>query len=167
MDDVVAETFRIAFEQRSRFDRESSSARPWLFGIALNLTRRHHRSVARAERAVSRLASSSPTPADPLLAVQDRVDAQQLTVELERELAQMPSRERDVMLMVAWDGLSPVQIAEVLGVAPETVRTRLYRARRRLRTALDHSPDAEEQDRRRKGSLLNDAEDLDREETPQ
>lgn len=47
VDDVVAEVFRVGFEQRSTFRSSADSAKPWLLGIASNLTRRHHRSTAR------------------------------------------------------------------------------------------------------------------------
>ncbi len=51
-------------------------------------------------------------------------------------LARLSDADRELLLLVAWDGLLPVQAAEVLGVKPTTARVRLMRARRRLSHAL-------------------------------
>lgn len=70
VDDVVAEVFRSAFEQRSTFRSSADSAKPWLLGIASNLTKRHHRSTARRRALDVRDAQRVVTPIDPLLAVE-------------------------------------------------------------------------------------------------
>ncbi len=57
-EDVAAETFRIAFDERDRFDRRYADAAPWLYGVATNLLRRAFRDAARGRRAVERAAAS-------------------------------------------------------------------------------------------------------------
>jgi RNA polymerase sigma-70 factor (ECF subfamily) len=57
-----------------------------------------------------------------------------------RALAQLPDRDRELLMLVAWEGLEPAQLARVLGVSRGTANVRLHRARRRLAAALaaDH-----------------------------
>ncbi|RFU37762.1 RNA polymerase subunit sigma-70, partial [Actinomadura logoneensis] len=59
-EDIVAETFLVAFRERRRFDTAGPDARPWLYGIATNLVRRHRRDEVRLLRALAR------TGADPV-----------------------------------------------------------------------------------------------------
>jgi RNA polymerase sigma-70 factor (ECF subfamily) len=140
-DDVVAETLLTAFERRHRFDRTAPSARPWLFGIATNVLRNHRRAEVRGWRAFAR------TGADPLDGVRrvtdgiaervdERVDAAQAVRALAAALAAMPRAHRDVLLMHAWSGLDYAELAAALEVPIGTVRSRLHRARARLRQAL-------------------------------
>ena len=136
IDDVVAEVFRIAFEDRAKFDPAASSAAPWLLGIAANLVRRTHRNAERKYRAIERANTSSAPHIDPLLAVDSRLDAAGAVGQIEPSLEQLPMAEREVLLMTVWDEMTPTEIAIVLGIAPATVRTHLFRARKRLRTAL-------------------------------
>lgn len=137
VDDTVAEVFRIAFEDRHRFEPSALSAKPWLLGIATNVARRSHRSFERGHRAVQRAAASSVGPSDPLLAVDDRLDAADLIDRIAPAIRQLLDVEREVLLMTVWDELAPTEIAEALRIPPATVRTHLFRARKRLRRALD------------------------------
>ncbi|HEY2674051.1 MAG TPA: RNA polymerase sigma factor [Rugosimonospora sp.] len=140
-EDVVAETLLTAFEQRHRFDQTAQTARPWLFGIATNLLRNHRRAEVRGWRALAR------TGADPLDGVRrvtdgiadrvdQRVDAAQAVQAIAGALAAMPRGHRDVLLMYAWSGLDYAELAAALGLPIGTVRSRLHRARARLRQAL-------------------------------
>lgn len=128
-DDVVSETFLRAFEQRTRFDVEREDALPWLFGIAVNVLRRHRHVDLRfvpedPERADDR---------DHVAATGRRIDAErQLRVVL-AAVRRMPARTRDVVLLHAWGGLSDDQVAEALRIPVGTVKSRLSRARATLR----------------------------------
>lgn len=144
-EDVVAETFLTAFERRRRFDPRAASARPWLFGIAVNVLRVHRRAEVRGWRALA------ATGADPLDGVRrladgiadrvsERVDAAQATRALAGALAAMPQGQRNVLLLVAWGGLDYAEVAAALRLPIGTVRSRLHRARERLRRVLP--PDA-------------------------
>ncbi|MDG9688563.1 RNA polymerase sigma factor [Streptomyces mutabilis] len=141
-DDLVAETFTTAFQQRHRYDPArgaGADARPWLFGIATNLVGRHRRAEARRFKAMARI----PAPADhdePMTdRAADRVVARAVRRELAAALAALPARHRDALLLVAWGDLSYGEAAQALGVPVGTVRSRLHRARSQLREALGGS----------------------------
>src|SRR6204780_1121057 len=134
-DDIVAETFLLAFRQRDRYDPERADARPWLYGIATNLIGRHRRAEIRQYRALAR------TGADPVMEsftdrVDDRVSASAASRQLAAALAGLPAAHRDTLLLVAWGDLSYEEAARALGVPVGTVRSRLSRARSRLRRTL-------------------------------
>jgi RNA polymerase sigma-70 factor (ECF subfamily) len=139
-DDLMADTFTTAFQQRHRFDpTRGPGARPWLFGIATNLIGRHRRAEARRFKAMARM----PAPADhdePVAErAADRAGAAAVRTELAAALAKLPARHRDVLLLVAWGDLGYEEAAHALGIPVGTVRSRLHRARSRLRTALGGS----------------------------
>lgn len=139
-DDVSGEVFRIAFERRESFDANAVGALPWLYGIAANLVRRELRGRARRYAALERL-SSRPAPAgDPLLDTASRVDAQAGLRELREALESLSDDERELLLLVAWEQLTPTEAAEALGIPPATARTRLHRARQRIRNHSHAEP---------------------------
>ncbi|CRK61181.1 RNA polymerase ECF-subfamily sigma factor [Alloactinosynnema sp. L-07] len=138
-DDLVAETFLIAWERRDAYRPDLGEARAWLFGIATNLCRRHGRREVRHLRAMARSASAETH--DPTDSTDARVDAQAQVSRLAGAIADLRDVERDVLLLVAWAGLAPVEVATALEVKVATVRTRLHRARTTLRAHLE-SPDA-------------------------
>jgi RNA polymerase sigma-70 factor (ECF subfamily) len=135
-DDLVAETFLVAWEQRARYDPARGVARAWLFGIATNLLRRHARTEAQTLRAMTRDAGRAMVVEPEDTASADRVDAGRTARSLADGLAALRPEERDVLLLVAWAGLRPVEIATALDLDVQTVRTRLHRARTRLRGCL-------------------------------
>jgi RNA polymerase sigma factor (sigma-70 family) len=140
-DDLVAETFLVAWEQRARYDPARGVARAWLFGIATNLLRRHARTEANTLRAMTRDAGRA-APVEPADAASaSRVDAGRAARVLSDGLAALRPEERDVLLLVAWAHLRPVEIAAALDLDVQTVRTRLHRARTKLRGHLDEGED--------------------------
>jgi RNA polymerase sigma factor (sigma-70 family) len=132
-DDLLGETFRIAFERRSSFDVERASVRPWLYGIATNLLARHRRAEARRLRATAALAARSHVAVDPSEGVVRALDATARWHEVAEAVAALPDGERDALLLFAWEELSYEDVASALDVPVGTVRSRLNRARRRLR----------------------------------
>ncbi|MEU0730430.1 RNA polymerase sigma factor [Streptomyces sp. NPDC006140] len=143
-DDLMAETFVTAFQQRRRYDLARSPARPWLYGIATNLVGRHRRAEARRLRALSRVAAEAPGErggdAEPLAdRVAARVSAEGSRAALAGALAALPARHRDVLLVIAWGDLDYAEAAQALGIPVGTVRSRLHRARKKLREALGGS----------------------------
>ncbi|MEO3875840.1 RNA polymerase sigma factor [Nonomuraea sp. B12E4] len=134
-DDVVAETFLTAFRQRRRYDATHPNARPWLYGIATNLIGRHLRTELHQLRVLER------TGTDPVTAPftdrsDDRVSAEASRRRLAGALATLPQGHRDALLLVAWAGLTYPEVAEALDVRLGTVRSRINRARERLRKEL-------------------------------
>jgi RNA polymerase sigma factor (sigma-70 family) len=137
-EDAVAATFLAAFAARRRYDLGRADARPWLFGILTKeLARRRRAEVARF-RALGRA-----WPAQPAGGHEDQVaaqvSAQSARGALAAALAGLAPDERGVLLLIAWGELSYAEAAEGLGVPVGTVRSRLNRARRKVRQALGGS----------------------------
>ncbi|WP_158852164.1 RNA polymerase sigma factor [Saccharothrix deserti] len=137
-DDLVAETFLTAFDKRQRYDQARPDARPWLYGIATNLVGQHRRQEARRYQARS---SDNAGQAD--AAEQDHADrvAAEVTARAMRSmlagaLGGLSDEDRDVLLLVAWEQLSYEEVAAALAIPVGTVRSRLHRARRKVRQAL-------------------------------
>ncbi len=131
-DDLVAETFLVAFRKRGHYDMACPDARPWLYGIATRLIGRHRRDEVRFFRAIARTGVDPAAAADQ---VTDRIAAQAVRRELATALARLPQGQRDVLLLAA-SGLGYQEAALALGVAPGTVSSRLVRARRKVREAF-------------------------------
>ena len=102
-EDVVSESFRVAFERRADFDASAVSALPWLYGIAGNLVRNERRAHERRLRALVRLAGRRSVGIDPLLDVASRVDADRTLEALGSALLELSEPEREVLLLVAWE----------------------------------------------------------------
>ena len=134
-DDIAAETFVLAFEKWNGFDPERGNVRAWLFGISGNLLQHHWRRERRRLRAYARSGVDPLAPSD-ADASDERLDAQRHGPVIARALAALPSLERDVVTLHVWAELSHAEIAEALGVAEGTVRSRLHRARGHLREQL-------------------------------
>lgn len=137
-DDLTSETFLVSFRLRGRYDLTRDDARPWLYGIASNLLRRHHRAERAHYRALARTGVDPLAEPDHADDVVDRVSATTLARQVATALGCLTAKERDALLLFAWTGLSYQDIADALGIPVHTVRSRLNRARTRLREALDH-----------------------------
>jgi RNA polymerase sigma-70 factor (ECF subfamily) len=134
-DDLAADVFSIAFQRRDRFQAVHRSALPWLYGIASNLVSRHRRSEIRTLRALARLQSSEPDDQESER-VAERAHASSLRLPLFEALAKLHARDRDALLLVAWEELTYDEVAVALGIPVGTVRSRLNRARHLIRTAI-------------------------------
>lgn len=111
-DDLVADTFLVAFQQREKYDPAHASARPWLYGIATNLVHRRHRDETRLFRAIGR--ASADAAAEPMAdQVTGRVAAGALRSRLASALARLPGSQRDVLLLAA-SGRCPAALSTIL-----------------------------------------------------
>ncbi|MET9515179.1 sigma-70 family RNA polymerase sigma factor [Streptomyces sp. NPDC002994] len=135
-DDITAETFLIAFRSRRRYDTARGNARPWLYGIAANLIGKQRRGEERALRAMART-GDDPVAASWSERCDERIAAQ---APLAGALAGLSSGDRHVLLLVAWADLGYQEVAEALHIPLGTVRSRLNRARRKVREALSADP---------------------------
>jgi RNA polymerase sigma factor (sigma-70 family) len=146
--DLVSETFLVALNQRHGYDPRRGVVRSWLYGIATNLLRRHVRQELTALRATARAAGHTDTAEPgPEGRVSERVDAAQLAARLAGALAELSEGDRDVLLLTSWAGLDSTEVAEALGIPVGTVRSRLHRVRKWLRTnAPGHVPGEEDGD---------------------
>lgn len=132
-EELVGELFRIAFERRATFDPRLGAVRPWLYGIATRLVANHRRSEGRRLRATARLLAADPPRGDPTDGLTGALDAHRAWPRVAHAVAELPDPERDALILFAWEGLNYEEIAASLGIPVGTVRSRLNRARRRLR----------------------------------
>jgi RNA polymerase sigma-70 factor (ECF subfamily) len=138
-EDIAAEAFRVAFDRRRHYNADYSDARPWLFGIATNLLRDHFRTTRREEQKLTRSATQ-----DALAQTDDEpneLERQLLGPQLANALQGLPAGDRDALLLLAWADLDYEQIAQALDVPLGTVRSRIHRARQRIRDYLDTRDD--------------------------
>lgn len=143
-EDIVADTFLAAFRRRGSYDLTRSLARPWLYGIATTLIARHRRTEEKYYR-ILRRTGKDPLPEPMADTVVKRVAAQVEERRLAGAIAGLSSGDRDVLLLVAWGDLTYEEVACALEVPIGTVRSRLNRARRKVRAALgDTDPTAVE-----------------------
>lgn len=135
-EDIVSATFLEAWRSRERVRPEGDGLRPWLLGIATNLMRRNARARRRRDFALARVPERGTIPdfADDL--VTHLADTEQLRA-AHTALGRLRRRDREVFTLVVWAGLDYAAAAEALGVPVGTVRSRLSRARTRLRELAD------------------------------
>jgi RNA polymerase sigma-70 factor, ECF subfamily len=130
--DVVSDTFTSAWRH---WDRRPvpEELLPWLYAIAGNSVRDQRRSAERRRRLTERLsalrrAGHAADPAEGVVLGRSISDA----------LARLPEADREVLLLIAWEGQTDARtIGLVLGLRPASARSRVLRARRRLRALLD------------------------------
>ncbi len=120
---IAAETMTIAWRRLADVPRDDP--RPWLFVTARNLLHAERRQRSRA--AASAPHHRAVTAPDPV-GVEPRVQS---------ALASLSPGDREALMLVAFDDLTPAMAARVLGINPTAFRVRLYRARRRFLAALD------------------------------
>jgi RNA polymerase sigma-70 factor (ECF subfamily) len=134
-DDAVAETFLVAFRRRQRYDLGRRDARPWLYGIATNLVSQYRRDEVHEHRLRQAVALDRDEVCHADRVAAD-VTAQAARQMLAEALAELSPQDRDVLLLIAWEELSYGEVAAALAIPVGTVRSRLNRARRKVRAAL-------------------------------
>ncbi|MFB7470439.1 RNA polymerase sigma factor [Kitasatospora sp. NPDC056184] len=136
-EDVMSLTFLEAWRRHDRVDAEGGSLRPWLLGIATKLVSNQRRAVRRHRQVLEQLPPPREDVPDFAQELAGRLDdAAQLAV-LNQALARLRRRDREVLALCVWAGLDYQEAAEALGVPVGTVRSRLSRARVRLRTLTE------------------------------
>ncbi|MFC9703179.1 RNA polymerase sigma factor [Streptomyces sp. NPDC056943] len=135
-EDVVSATFLEAWRCRGKVHADGGTLRPWLLGIATNIMRGAAREARRRDAALARLPERGVLPdfADEVLA--RMTDGEQVRA-ARAALAKLRRREREVFTLVVWAGLDYAAAGEALGIPVGTVRSRLSRARERLRKLAD------------------------------
>lgn len=143
-EEIAAQTFAEAWRTRDRFDPERGTPAAWLYGIAANVIKRHHRDELRQLRA---FASSGIDPAwtvEDAGRVVDRLDAGERWPLVAAALADMRPTDRDIITLYCWEDLTYQEVADALDLPIGTVRSRLSRARARLAATVGHGADQEE-----------------------
>lgn len=132
-EDLLSDVFVAALDARKRVvAHDSGSALPWLYGIAGNIMR-HHLRALNADRP---LPLAEPAGLLDWASVDARLDAQSQRAQLRAALAVLSEVERELFLLVAWEGLTPTEAAKALGISSVAARSRLHRARRRAQQAF-------------------------------
>jgi RNA polymerase sigma-70 factor (ECF subfamily) len=122
-DDVVSEVFLVAWR---RLDVISPEPFGWLIAVARRVLANRRRTDGRTARLIERLSLATPAFAPEAVADSTVRDA----------LGTLSAHDRELLLLTAWEGLRPAEVAEALGVRPGTIAVRLHRARERLAQAL-------------------------------
>lgn len=132
VDDIVQDIFLTALEKAGTF-RGQSSLKTWLTVIALNRCRTHHRRRKIWRRVVATLTArrSTPSPAADQPALSDEVAR-----EVRSAVAVLPSRDREVIVLLYFEHKTPAEIAELVGSSLNAIEVRLHRAKVKLRQSL-------------------------------
>lgn len=133
--DVVADTFLVAWRRRDDMPAEPQTL-PWLYGVARGVLANQRRSHRRRSRLRSKLAIEFAGHAvDP-----PDFDGGERFTRVARALDTLPAADAEILRLIAWEGLSPGEVATVMDLAPGTARQRIHRARKRLRNQLAADP---------------------------
>jgi RNA polymerase sigma-70 factor, ECF subfamily len=127
--EAIAEAFATLWR---RFDScpQGAELRPWLFGVARRVIANQRRGERRRTALGERLAANLDEAAF------EAVHPEEATSELARAFATLSEPDRELLSLVAWEGLTRDELAVALGTSRAIVRLRLHRARKRLRDAL-------------------------------
>lgn len=128
-EDVVAQTFERAYRKRRTFRPDRGSARQWLFGIARNAALDELRRRSRSAVPVPDAGVRTPDPGPPDDALDERSAA------VRTALAALHPRDRELIALKFFSGLSNAEIAATLGISESNAGTRLHRALTSLREA--------------------------------
>lgn len=143
-EEIVSLTFLEAWRLRGGVEPEGESLRPWLLGIAVNVVRNFSRASRRQRAAMARLSAPEAVPdfADELAG---RIDDAARLAAVRAAFGQLRPAEQDVVALCVWSELDYAAAAQALGIPVGTVRSRLSRARRRLRHLAGEPDDGREQ----------------------
>jgi GDPmannose 4,6-dehydratase len=134
-EDIVAQVFLVAWRRVTQIPAPPED-RLWLFGVARRTVADYRRSTLRRKRLHDRFFQESTGP--------QTVVSLDGSTRTEMALDRLAQRDRDLLTMVAWDGLSHADIGEILGCSPNAVELRYRRARERFKEAfgpLEVTPD--------------------------
>ncbi|MFP5319991.1 MAG: RNA polymerase sigma factor [Acidimicrobiia bacterium] len=127
--DALAETFLVAWRRPEQVPDGDAAVRLWLYGVARRVLANQRRAERRRRRLSERLQAH---PGDELVPGPDEAGTER---EVLRVLSRLGERDREILLLSAWEGLSHAEIAAVLGCSENASAVRLHRARARLREA--------------------------------
>ena len=134
-EDLLSEVFSAALSASSRVvAHDSGSALPWLYGIALNVLRKHFRQQQPTGGVTRDLGMDWD-------AVDERLDARAERGRLRATLQGLSESDRELLLLTAWENLTNAEAAAALGISEVAARSRLHRARKRAGSALQRLRD--------------------------
>jgi RNA polymerase sigma factor (sigma-70 family) len=134
-EDLTSSTFLLAWRKCGEIRLTRDSALPWLYTVAGNLARDERRGATRFLRALRRVPDTS-VEADHADDVANRLDGDARMARVLAAVRSLPRAERQAVELCLLGEVSTADAAELLGVAEVSVRSRISRARARLRTTL-------------------------------
>lgn len=134
-EDALAAAFLEPWRRRDDVELVNGSVYPWLVVAALNAHRNRVRTAVRYRLVLRRL-HGEDTAADPQAIAEDRLTERQRSVAVRRALTRMSRADAALVVLVDLEGQDQGDAARLLGLRPGTLRTRLHRARARLRSEL-------------------------------
>ncbi|MFL5962177.1 MAG: RNA polymerase sigma factor [Gaiellaceae bacterium] len=143
--DVVADTFLVLWRRFDVAPAADEEILLWLYGVVRKVLSNRDRARQRRDRLAMRFAQIVPDPHDTEELAANRLDARRLL----DALLELTETQREVLLLAAWEGLSTLEVAAVLGCSENAASIRLHRARKRLTEVYEkenarsgHIPDA-------------------------
>lgn len=131
-EDLTSVVFLETWRRRGQVRMESDSLLPWLYGVATNVLKNHRRSLKRHRDALTRMPLLPGVP-DGSEEVAGRLDAERRMRRVMDSIRTLSRRDQEVLVLCVWEGLGYAEAASALGIPVGTVRSRLARARERLR----------------------------------
>jgi RNA polymerase sigma factor (sigma-70 family) len=132
--DLLAETYLIAWRKFDSIPKDET-ARLWLFGVARRIASHHHRHEKVAQALVETLRANLSRDAAVMRTDSDMPISDVICASLDR----LKLSDREIIELSAWEQLTPIEIANVVGMKPGTVRVRLHRIRTAVRADLVRS----------------------------
>jgi RNA polymerase sigma factor (sigma-70 family) len=131
-EDLTSVVFLETWKRRRQVRMQSDSLLPWLYGVATNVLNNHRRALRRHRDALARMPALPQAP-DGEEEVAERLDAVRQMNQVMKSIRTLSRRDQEVLVLCVWEGLGYAEVAEALGIPVGTVRSRLARARGRLR----------------------------------
>lgn len=133
--DLTAEVFLAIIDSAHTYRPDRGNVLGWVYGVARNVVADEQRRRTRERETVQRIAGRRILGPDDVARIEERIDAEQAARRTYVALAALPKSSRQLIELIAVDGLSVSAAAAVLGLSPLAARVRLHRARRLLRAA--------------------------------
>lgn len=134
--DLVADTFVAAMQTATRYDPRQARPLAWLLGIGHNTLRRFYRQRAADHQAMVRFAGRRLLDAEDIAVLVEHIDAERQAHRVYSLLSELSPTDRELVELVDVSGLTPKEAAAAMGLLPGMARVRLFRARAKLRAAL-------------------------------
>ncbi len=133
--DVVAETFLVAWRRLDDVP-PGEQARLWLYGVARRQLANQRRGQLRRSQLADRLRAELPAAVATATATATADGEHERVDGVRAALGRLEEADRELLTLSSWEGLSPAELAVVLRLPAATLRSRLHRARKRLRAEL-------------------------------
>jgi len=141
--DLVADTFLAALDSAAGYDPRRGRPLAWLLGIAHNTLRRFHRQRQANRQAAVRFAGRRLLDAEDIAHLEERIDAEHRIHRAYSRLPELSETDRELVELVDITGLTPKEAAAAIGITAGMARVRLFRARAKLRAALQPQEELE------------------------